>query len=96
MNTNTLPVEIVDYIWSFDNTKYNRLNNCIERIKFFNHAFEIIKNIFKSCINNSYYNYNYNSINTSRWWLSEYGDKPGKFILKKIREYNKFQSALKK
>ena len=89
MKYSDLPDEIIDYIWSFDNTKYNNFDKCINKIKYLYRTFEKVKRIYISCNNNNYYNHN---LNSCTWWLNEFGDFSGKYILKKIREHNSFKN----
>lgn len=80
MDINSLPIEIIDYIWTFDNTKYYNFDICIDNLKFFYNKYHTILNLYRIGRGNRY-----------NWWLKEYGNFPGKSILKKIREHNAFE-----
>lgn len=76
---NNLPLDIINYIWSFDDTKYNNYDICLYELNKvfleFNHKMKLA---------NKFY------FNKYSWFKTEYSNNSHKFYLKKIRQNNKF------
>ena len=76
---NNLPLEITNYIWSFDDTKYNNYKLCINELNKLFNEFRHKMNLTKNYRSNRY-----------SWFRIEYLNYSFKFYLKRIKQINKF------
>lgn len=70
---NTLPEELIDYIWCFDGTKEKNYSNCINEL---NENIQRYNKLLLISVSNR----------LSCWFSREYNNNEHKFLLFKLRE----------
>lgn len=76
---NNLPLEIINYIWLFDDRKYNNYKLCVNELNKLFNEFTHKMNLTKNYRSNRY-----------GWFKREYLNYGFKFYLKRIKQINKF------
>ena len=68
-----LPVDIIDYIWSFDDRKYKNYTSCIKELNIITHKLDVAMKFAYGC-------------RDAWWFFHRYKNKEYRYILFKIRE----------
>ena len=94
---NSLPIELLNYIWTFEGTKEDRYNKCVSEL---NDIFSKFNKAYKTAVTLDY-NHRYRMIWPMRYmnsnpseFLYTYTNKEHHYYLKKIRENNAFYRIL--
>jgi hypothetical protein len=78
---NNLPVELIDYIWSFEGSKEKKYSDCINEL---NENIQRYNKLVNISISNS----------LSYWFSNKYYNNEHKYLLFKLRERRKFNAII--